>query len=188
MRRKREHWANMSSIISPLAGFGLTTIAIMAYGTEAASAASPAYCALYAREYAHQFTEPATPHSGATQRLQDEAYYRCLNMDEEPALPATSAYFGADFEDGLPGGGSFPTVSEGDASEEEIVAPAEDPPPVVAKRKRTAANSAPRRRGRGSGFDPWTPEWIDWCTAHYRSFNPETGYVLTYASERKLCP
>ena len=73
----------MTSIIAPLTVLGLFTIAIVAVGTGTAFAASPAYCALYAREYATQFSDG----SGTNQRIQDQAYYRCLNLDEDPEFP-----------------------------------------------------------------------------------------------------
>src|SRR5438105_174033 len=60
-----------------------------------AQAASPTYCALYGREYAIATVQPgAAP--GMLQSVQNQAYYRCLNQDEDPPLPQTSAYFGKD--------------------------------------------------------------------------------------------
>ena len=171
------------SFVSGLAGIGLAAIAVST-GIVEALAASPAYCALYAREYAQQFIEPATPPSGATQQVQDQAYYRCLNLDENPEFPTTSAYFGADTED-LLAGGLLTAVSQGDISEDDLDTAA----PAKASDTQTASTATTRRRpGRGSGFDPWTPEWVAWCEAHYRSFDPDTGYVKTYAGVRKLCP
>ena len=58
---------------------------------DAASAASPAYCALYSREYAIDSVQAAAA-PGMLQSVQDQAYYRCLNMDEDPPLPQKSAY------------------------------------------------------------------------------------------------
>ena len=34
---------------------------------------------------------------------------------------------------------------------------------------------------------PWTPEWYDYCMRKYRSFNPETGYYLTYSGYYRFC-
>ncbi len=34
---------------------------------------------------------------------------------------------------------------------------------------------------------PWTPEWYDYCSAKYRSFNPETGYYLSYSGVYRFC-
>lgn len=175
------------SFVKGLAGIGLAAIAASTC-IEGALAASPAYCALYAREYALQFVEPATPPAAATQHVQDQAYYRCLNLDENPEFPMTSAYFGADDED-LLSGGVMLTVAEGDAAfDDEADATDTSVPAAATTSTRTASAAKPRRKGRGSGLDPWTPEWIDWCEANYRSFDPQTGYVKTHSGTRKLCP
>src|SRR5690606_23976201 len=83
----------------------------------AASAASPGYCALYAREYAaSKISAPIAGDAvGALQRVQDQSYYRCLNQDVEPAFPETSAYFGADVDEIFGGGigGPFAQIEEG---------------------------------------------------------------------------
>ncbi|HVZ12909.1 MAG TPA: hypothetical protein VG894_00465, partial [Bauldia sp.] len=80
-------------------------------------AASPAYCALYAREYAVARIGPVTSDqsASASKRVEDQAYFRCLNLDDEPEFPATSAYSGASVED-LDGGasGPFQDIAEGD--------------------------------------------------------------------------
>lgn len=34
---------------------------------------------------------------------------------------------------------------------------------------------------------PWTPKWYRYCTSKYRSFNPSTGYFVTYSGHRKFC-
>ncbi|NRG17809.1 BA14K family protein [Rhizobiales bacterium] len=34
---------------------------------------------------------------------------------------------------------------------------------------------------------PWTPEWYRYCSAKFRSFEPETGLYTTYSGVRKLC-
>jgi hypothetical protein len=157
-----------------------------------ASAASPAYCALYAREYAISRIGPEGNASAASalQRVQDQAYYRCLNQDDEPEFPTTSAYFGAAVEDifgdnATDVGGPFQDVGEGDASagDETPIEPA----PVV-KPKAKPKKLASQGSGRGSGLTPWSDEWVTWCKSNYRSFNATTGFVLTLSGERKLCP
>jgi hypothetical protein len=60
-----------------------------------ASAASPTYCALYAREYAIQAVQQVAA-KGMRQSVEDQAYFRCLNQDDDPPLPRTSAYFDQD--------------------------------------------------------------------------------------------
>lgn len=168
------------SFVSSLAGTGLAAAAALTCFS-AAYAASPAYCALYAREYALQFVEPATVPSAAAQKVQDQAYYRCLNLDENPEFPMTSAYFGADTED-LLADELLRTVSGGGDSD------TPQAPPPAAESAQTASVAKPRRPGRGSGYDPWTPEWFAWCEDNYRSFDPDTGYVKTYSGTQKLCP
>ena len=161
-------------------------------------AASPAYCALYAREYAAARVGTPLPQdaSSALQRLGDQAYYRCLNMDQEPEFPATSAYFGASEEEILGEtasatdvGGPLLDIGEGDAAVGDETAVNPDgspatPPAATTPPKTRVANAAPA----GSGLKPWSPEWTAWCKAHYRSFNSTTGMVLTFSGEKRLCP
>lgn len=39
----------------------------------------------------------------------------------------------------------------------------------------------------GSRFHPWTPAWYRYCSNRYRSFNPNTGYFLSYSGEYRFC-
>jgi hypothetical protein len=151
----------------------------------AASAASPAYCALYAREYTAQFTtgSDADAAMASEYKIQEQAYYQCLNMDVEPEFPDTSVYFGTGLNDILVGvGGPLEGVAEGDAAIEEPVeeaAPAAEP---------AATQTASRNSGRGSGIEPWTPEWEAWCKAHFpNSFDPKDGTVKPYDEPRRFC-
>lgn len=156
----------------------------------AASAASPGYCALYAREYAaSKISAPIAGDAvGALQRVQDQSYYRCLNQDVEPAFPETSAYFGADVDEIFGGGigGPFAQIEEGDAAgdvpDEAVTEKAGAAP---AAQVRTASS---RSAGSSGKLEQWSPEWVDWCKDHYRSFNETTGMVLTFSGERKMCP
>ncbi len=34
---------------------------------------------------------------------------------------------------------------------------------------------------------PWTAAWYDYCSARYRSFNPDTGYYRTYSGRYRFC-
>jgi hypothetical protein len=72
----------------------MAALAFYGMATVTATAASPAYCALYAREYAIDTVQPAAA-LGLRQSVEDQAYYRCLNQDEDPPLPTASAYFDA---------------------------------------------------------------------------------------------
>lgn len=177
----------MKAFIAPLAGFGL--IAIAAAG--AAHAAAPAYCALYAREYANQFTDAAGQPVGSEQRIQDEAYYRCLNQDEEPELPATSAYSGTGLDAGAQGGPFEPLAVRSVAAPAAV---AKDGPPASAaprdapSKSQQASNTPPKRSYYGSGLAPWTPEWKAWCQAHFpNSFDEKTGTILPYNGPRTVC-
>ena len=165
-----------------------------AMGPGSALAASPAYCALYAREYASARIGSPVPGDavGALQRVEDQAYYRCLNQDEEPQFPTTSAYFGQPLDD-ITGstadtGGPFQAIQSGtDSSVTTSAAPAAAP---VAPALKPAAK--PVQVASAGGYHgaptPWTPEWVTYCKAHYRSFDPVTGYVLTLTRQKKLCP
>jgi hypothetical protein len=85
----------LTGLLLPLAPFCVIA------ASDVAGAASPSYCALYAREYATDTVQPrAAP--GMLQSVQDQAYYRCLNLDEDPPLPKASAYFGTDVIDSAP--------------------------------------------------------------------------------------
>lgn len=35
--------------------------------------------------------------------------------------------------------------------------------------------------------EPWTPAWYAYCSAKYRSFDPNTGYFLSYSGTYKFC-
>lgn len=40
---------------------------------------------------------------------------------------------------------------------------------------------------RGGRFEPWTRPWYRYCAARYRSFDPSTGYYLTYSGRYRFC-
>ena len=157
-----------------------------------ASAASPAYCALYAREYAASRIGSPVPGDavGALQRVEDQAYYRCLNQDEEPQFPTTSAYFGQPLDDitgsTTDAGGPFQALQD-KAPADATAAPIPDPAPPTPAAKPVRVASVVAATG-GKPPPQWTPEWETWCAAHYKSFDPDTGYVLTLSREKKLCP
>jgi hypothetical protein len=57
---------------------------------------------------------------------------------------------------------------------------------------RALYNAGYRRcmRGRTVSYGrpaPWTPAWYDYCSARYRSFNPDTGKYLTYGGTYRTC-
>ncbi|WP_319485620.1 BA14K family protein [uncultured Cohaesibacter sp.] len=34
---------------------------------------------------------------------------------------------------------------------------------------------------------PWTPAWYRYCSNRYRSFDPHTGYFVTYGGHHRFC-
>ena len=34
---------------------------------------------------------------------------------------------------------------------------------------------------------PWTPAWYSYCSSRYRSFNPNTGYFVSYSGHHVFC-
>jgi hypothetical protein len=153
-----------------------------------AKAAAPAYCALYAREFAVDSVQPGAA-AGMLQSVQDQAYYRCLNQDEDPPLPKASAYFGTGIAatvafpgrtaPGVPAAAPKP-ASAAAAPSTEVPAAA---PRVVVTARASAAGY------RGSGMTPWTQEWMDWCARNFpNSWDDKSGTVLHYGSgSRELC-
>jgi hypothetical protein len=143
-----------------------------------ATAASPEYCTIYA----HASADPegaaaaSAADTEALQRAYDKAYYECLNLDDEPKMPAGFADRGIDAG----------TLAEGDISGDDESPVVSEPP---ARPKKTAQAEKPRTKTkwRGSGYDPWTPEWNKWCEEHYKSFDPKTGQYLSYEGEKKMC-
>ena len=39
----------------------------------------------------------------------------------------------------------------------------------------------------GGSPEPWSDEWFDYCSAKYRSFDPDTGYYLAYSGNYRFC-
>jgi hypothetical protein len=118
--------------------------------------------------------------------MEDQAYYRCLNQDEAPAFPKTSAYSGTDLDEilgpvsGGQSGGPFAALDQGHS-----VAPAAR---QLAKPHATRLASTANRIPHSSGLKPRSPEWVTWCKQHYRSFDETTGLVLTFAGDKLMCP
>ncbi|WP_316859910.1 BA14K family protein [uncultured Cohaesibacter sp.] len=34
---------------------------------------------------------------------------------------------------------------------------------------------------------PWSPAWYSYCSSRYRSFNPRTGYYMSYSGSYRFC-
>jgi hypothetical protein len=132
----------MKPIVLPIAG-----VAALAIGVSAASAASPAYCALYAREFVMR---AAVESQGSIppKHIHDRAYHKCLNMDDEPLLPTAYADPATDGT-----GGPF-VLDEGSAdasgSEDSVDAATVEKPAV----KAPAAKSAPAKETAALEPDP----------------------------------
>jgi hypothetical protein len=189
-------------------GVALCCFAFGIWGaSQPASAASPAYCALYSREYAAaRVGSPSVEDSAlARMRVEDQAYYRCLNLDDEPEFPTTSSYFGTeDLDQAI--GGPFEEIAEGDADPGDtasIDTPPGDTPvtdatvdgtstisakPPAPKPKQTATATGARKGPASSGLTPWSDEWLAWCKSHYKSFNATTGMVVTLSGDKRMCP
>jgi hypothetical protein len=155
----------MRTIIVPLAG-----LAALASAAGATWAASPVYCALYAKEFVkHAAVE--SQGSIPTSRIHDRAYYKCLNMDDEPLLPTAYADPGSEAV-----GGPFSLV---EGSNEPLENAAKES--AVEAAAASAAEVSPAGPGPKSGQAMWSPEWRAWCSQHFpNSFDPKTGTVVPY--------
>jgi len=49
------------------------------------------------------------------------------------------------------------------------------------------ANRRPVRRSYRTRYEPWSNAWYDDCFRRYRSFNPDTGYFLSYGGRYVFC-
>jgi hypothetical protein len=193
-------------LLVTFAGFAAASI-----GSTGALAASPSYCALYSREYALNTVQP-TAAAGMFQSIQDQAYYRCLNQDEDPPLPQKSAYFGTDVTKA--GAASAANAATRAAIATDVTRPAATSAAIAADAaKPGAANAAtsaaiadtivtppipkpaPPRTivtanasrapapYRGSQMQAWTPEWAAWCARNFpNSWDAKSGTVLHYGS------
>ncbi len=193
----------MKSLIMPLAGLAV----LATVGT--ATAAPPEYCALYAREYANQFTTAAGEKPGSEQKIQDEAYYRCLNMDQEPEMPPTSAYYGTALDtagqggplEPVPGAAAPDTGKTAPPAADIAVAPTTDTPAAPAANTATPAATAPPKpatmtadnapapsgHSYTGGKKPWTPEWLATCRKYFpHSFNEKDGTILPFGTNKRV--
>ena len=186
----------MKPLIAPLAALAVLATA------GSAIAAPPAYCALYAREYANQFALAAGEKPDSEPKIQDEAYYRCLNMDQEPEMPSTSAYFGTSVDTGAeaaqggplepvpsapaPATDTAASTAAAPATGAEAVAPAA---PATPKPVTKTADSTPSARSYTGGKTPWTPEWLAACRKYFpHSFDEKDGTILPHgANQRVFC-
>ena len=198
----------MKSLIAPLAALAVLAAA------GAAMAAAPAYCALYAREYANQFALAAGEKPDSEPKIQDEAYYRCLNMDQEPEMPSTSAYFGTSVDTGVeaaqggplepvpsapapaadtaaaPAAGTAATPAAGanaDAPDAGTSAPPVADTATAPPPATMTAAATPSTHSYTGGKKPWTPEWLAACRKYFpHSFDEKDGTILPYGTNQRV--
>ncbi len=163
----------MKRVFALFAGLGL-----LAWATGSAVAAPPDYCAVFAKEYAEKALADIEGTLSAGQ-VRDRLYHKCLNMDEEPALPTAYAEPQKALADSI--------LKDATADTPTVDVTAIDEAMV----KRTAAIEDDRRptgtrrtgKWRGSGYAMGSPEWRNWCAEHFpNSFDPETGTIMPYES------
>lgn len=120
-------------------------------------AAAPGYCALYAREYVRAAAGVPLVRDDVPDglsRLENRAYYRCLNLDEAPELPSASIYYRPDAATEAALGSEFQAMPT-----EEAAKPSAAPKiPKVAKQKtkRKPVRSARRHGAPTSDIKPAT--------------------------------
>lgn len=196
----------MKSVLVPFAA-----VVLLATAAGGAEAAAPTYCALYAREYANQFTAAAGEKPGSEPKIQDEAYYRCLNMDQDPQMPATSAYSGTTLDKSAQGGPLVSIPADTPLPTQDTAAAAADPPaptdaaapapaaataapPAVASSAKTADSGSAADNGSSTGrsyipkgIQPWTPKWQAACKKYFpNSFNEKDGTIVPHGSPKRV--
>lgn len=133
----------MKKTIALLIGF----VAVEVLGVAVAAtafAAAPAICAFYAREYAIAEVGPRANEaiSASLRRVkEDQAFYRCLNLEVKPELPPTSAYFGTSW-------GAIVGVSALGDPFEEVAKPDATAQPAVTVKPTAKRRSASRRKAK----------------------------------------
>jgi hypothetical protein len=172
-------------------------LACLAMSAATALSASLEYCNLYARAYAslaafqaYRLSQPAFD-AERLKRVYDMSWSKCLNQDEEPELPALAEI------DASGGSVSLGKVASAAAKAAPAPVPKVVPDPAPAEpagaaptapaSSKVADAAGPAGPRRGSGFKAWTPEWVAWCSSHYRSFDPKTGTVKPFVGARTLC-
>lgn len=145
-----------------------------------AHAASPEYCKFYSREKTTQFvngltaTDRSTFSQEALHLTLDRWYARCLNSDEDPpvTLSGDRDWVEAQFlqllaKVPLPPGTQLAVTDHGTAEVREAL-PAQVGP---------------------SGGAPGSTKWANWCTRHFKTFDPKTGTVRMARNRKPVqCP
>ncbi len=58
---------------------------------------------------------------------------------------------------------------------------------IIAGATRPTSPAPVYRADPGGSLEPWTPEWQDWCSDRYRSFDPRTGFWRGYDGKTYFC-
>lgn len=67
-----------------------------------------------------------------------------------------------------------------------VVGLASQPEPVYRRPVRVYRDTA-YVDGYAGGLEPWSPEWYDYCSDRYRSFNPRSGTFVGYDGAEHFC-
>ncbi len=190
----------MTRILMFLAAAAASLAAFAARPPEA-SAASMAYCETWADRVAAN--SPEAGDATGRKAVRDKSYFDCLNMDEEPPLPAVAQELYID-QSGSPfktlevppveaAPGSAPTFAapreaavEEPASEQPVAQGDSDDGDVTGTVE-TEATGEDDGQGRGSGKPRGSPEWAEFCAKYYpKSFDPQTGTVVPVKIGRRV--
>lgn len=63
----------------------------------------------------------------------------------------------------------------------------EPEPTYVIREPRPTPQRRYYRSDYGGTYEPWSPEWYQYCSDRYRSFNPRTGTFVGYDGLRHFC-
>ncbi len=197
--------------VLPLAGIGLGLV-----GGGSAGAASLDYCHRFATAHV-KLASVQRLRNLSPETVHDQAFYLCLNMDEEPAMPtayvdptikgSNPPWFASAPEAGAapkPEPASEAAIPPASATPEAVSSAGEGVPPAdeeaTAKAEADgsagatslASTSKPAKRTgrrRGSGLPQGSPELAAWCLKHFpNSYDAATGTIVPYETGvRTLC-
>jgi hypothetical protein len=171
-------------------------LAVLTAVPSRAAAAQMSYCQTWADRVAEHTVAP--PGQADRKAIRDKAFYECLNMDEEPALPDSALGLfidptGSPFKsldappvENAPGSAATfssdeqppgpEPLAQGDADDGDMTGLAE-----------TGPASGDDGQGRGSGKPRGSEEWAAFCAKYYpRSFDPQTGTVVPAKLGRRV--
>lgn len=201
----------MKRFVLPLAGIGLGLV-----GGGTASAASLDYCHRFATAHV-KLASVQRLRNVSPETVHDQAFFLCLNMDDEPAMPTAyvdpkikgvnppwfasaplaTAAPKADQTSGETSApppiilDAAPRAQEGDASADEAAAAGSEAAQTSDQASIAAAKEPAKRAGRrrGSGLPPGSPELAAWCLKHFpNSYDAATGTIVPFETGvRTVC-